>query len=222
MTRPAFVVLAAGESARLGRCKATVELGPRRAIEWLLDAGASADGAPPLVVTGAHPAEIAAVVGARAEIVHNEGWRAGRTGSVALAVARRSGLDLVLAPIDVPLVPPEVVASLVRAWVAAGSPAHGWLAPAVRAARIDDADGADRAGGASERFLFGHPVLAGRELLSEVPLLGPDEPLRALRARAQPRWWVEVGTSAVLDDLDDETSLSRLRQRLQPTPEPGR
>jgi molybdenum cofactor cytidylyltransferase len=206
MSRPAFVVLAAGESARLGRCKATVPIGGRPAIDWLLDAGRAADGARPLIVCGAHAEEIAAVVGPRAELLVNRGWRAGRTGGIALAVAARAGQDLVLAPVDAPLVPAEVVDALVDEWLRSGAPPRGWLAPAVRSAASS---------GAPSALGFGHPVAVGRELLSRLAGFGSDEPLRRLRDLAEPCWWVEVGSTAILDNADDAAALSRLASELQ-------
>ncbi|MEM9800623.1 MAG: NTP transferase domain-containing protein [Planctomycetota bacterium] len=200
----AAVVLAAGASSRLGAPKALASIGARTVLERLLVAAASADGAPlPLVVTGAHHDEIAALVRGRslaADLVRNDLWERGRTGSVARAVAARKGLDLVVLPADVPLVERETVEALAAAWRDAGEPAGGWLAP-----WVDGETGGGRR--------YGHPVILGRELARRAEGLGPGAPLRELRSRAAPLLGVRVADVAILDDLDTPDDLERLRVR---------
>ena len=48
------------------------------------------DGAPPLVVTGAHHDAIATALPRGVEILYNPEWAAGRVGEVDLPAARRS------------------------------------------------------------------------------------------------------------------------------------
>lgn len=199
---PALVILAAGASTRLGRCKALVELADTTPLAALLAAGACFDGAPPLVVAGADHDAIARAAPARAEVLHHARWSDGRTGTVAAAAARRPGLDLCLAPVDVPLVPSEVFAALRAAWIAEGSPTRGFLAPWVGPEK--DSDRPHR---------FGHPIVVGRELLRELAALPADAPLSELRARAEPLRGVEVRSRAILDDLDTPEDLERLRGR---------
>jgi molybdenum cofactor cytidylyltransferase len=211
--RPALVILAAGESRRLGACKALVDLGGRTVLARLLAAGACADGAPPLVVTGAHHVAIARAAPPGVEVLENPRWSAGRTGGLALAAAARPDLDLVIAPVDVPLVPAEVFALLVARWAKHGAPARGWLAPCVPGRS---------ASGPGPRF--GHPVLAGRGLLLELVRGGKDFPapaagappgsLRALRARAEPLLAAPTGCMRILDDLDTAADLEHLRALL--------
>jgi CTP:molybdopterin cytidylyltransferase MocA len=191
--KPALVILAAGASRRLGEPKALVDIGGRTPLEHLLAAGAILDEAPALVVTGADHARIEAALPSGVEAARNESWAEGRTGGVLLASRLRAGRDLCLAPVDVPLVPREVFESLARAWLAAGSPPRGWLAPRVRAGK---------------EFRHGHPVIAGRALLCELEL---DAPLRDLRVRASPLLDVEVVSERILDDLDTPADLARLR-----------
>ncbi len=191
----ALVLLAAGASTRLGTCKALVDLGGRSPLARLLEAGAVLDGAPPLVVTGADHALIAAALPPGAAALENRRWSEGRAGGVALASQARPGFDLCLAPVDVPLVPADVFAALAQAWRAAGEPARGWLAPSVA-----------RAG--TRRF--GHPVVVGRDLALLLLATGKDLPLSSLRASADPLLAVAVESQRILDDLDTPADLERL------------
>lgn len=195
-TTPALVVLAAGASARLGSCKALIDLAGRTPLERLLEAGAcmTGEGQPPLVLTGPHHDAIAAAAPAGCEPVRNPDWRLGRTGTVQLAQRLRPGLALCLAPVDVPLVPAAVFVLLRDAWERAGAPPEGWLAP--RAGR------------------HGHPVVVGPALLARGLELAPDAPLRLLRSRADPLLDVPVPGTEVLEDLDTEQDLARIRARL--------
>lgn len=201
---PALVVLAAGASLRLGRPKALAVLRPGplgSALALLLRAGACLADPGPLVVTGRDHARIAAHLaraGLRAELVPNPDWAAGRSGSARCAAAHRPGRDLCLAPLDVPLVPSEVFASLAEAWQRAGAPPRGWLGPHVM-------EGAERR--------FGHPVVLGRALLEDLQDFPPDAPLSLLRARAAPLLAQAVASRAILDDLDTPADLARLRAR---------
>jgi len=195
------VLLAAGASRRLGSPKALASLreGPGgTALELLLAAGAALGDPAPLVVTGADHAAIAARV-RDVELVRNDSWEAGRSGSVRCAARARPGRDLCLAPVDVPLVPAAVFAALGLAWEQAGCPARGWLAPFLAG---------------TEPRRHGHPVLLGRGLCAGLKDFPPDRPLRALRASARPSWGIAVASAAILDDLDTPEDLARLRAGL--------
>lgn len=202
---PRVVVLAAGASSRLGEPKALVDLGGRSALSRLVEACGAAE--PPLVVTGAHATAIAraaAALGPRAcELVVNPRWAEGRTGGLALAASRLPGRDLVVAPIDVPLVSRSVFARLRSAWAEADAPSRGWLAPRAPAPAGDP-----------RRARAGHPVVLGRDLAAALARMGPDEPLRDLRADAEPLWTIAVDDRAIYDDLDTPDDLARLRARL--------
>jgi CTP:molybdopterin cytidylyltransferase MocA len=196
----ALAILAAGASERLGEPKALARIGEKSAVEHLLAAGAALGDPRPLVIAGAHAAEIERACAARAEVAFNPRWSEGRTGGVALAHALRPGLDLCLAPVDAPLVPGAVFAALAQAWNAAGEPELGWLAPHFP-------PGAPPGG-----RRYGHPVVAGRRLLDRLGALAPGAPLRSLRALAEPLFSIGTDRAAVLDDLDTPEDLERLRR----------
>jgi CTP:molybdopterin cytidylyltransferase MocA len=191
---PRLVILAAGASERLGQCKALARIGDTTPLDALLSAGAALVDARPLVISGADHAAIAAAAPASCEVAFNSSWQTGRTGGVALARELRADCDLCLAPVDVPLVPREVFAALAQAWLAAGSPPRGWLAPRV----LENGN-----------LRHGHPVIVGRELVRE---LDPQAPLRELRWRATPLFDVDVASVRILDDLDTPADLERLRR----------
>lgn len=194
-----LVVLSAGASVRLGQPKALVALGPGpddRALARLLAAGRALGDEHPLVISGAEHERLLPLLAPEVECVRNEAWREGRTGSLRRALEQRPGQDLCLAPVDAPRVPAPVFAGLATAWLAAGSPSHGWLAPCI-------------ARGEGRRF--GHPIVLGRGLLAHLKDFRPDRPLRELRAFASPLLALEVEDEAVLENLDTPAALERLR-----------
>jgi nicotine blue oxidoreductase len=198
--KPALVVLAAGESARLGACKALVDLCGRTPLARLLEAGASFDDLAPLVIAGEHCDAIRDAAGSGVEVARHEHWSLGRTSSIRLARRLRPGCDLVIAPVDVPLVERGVFDALLAEWIARGSPPAGFLSPLLP----------DR----EKRGRRGHPIVLGRALALELETLSADAPLSALKPRARPLFDVEVESVAILDDLDTPEDLARLRARL--------
>lgn len=195
--KPALVILAAGASRRLGRCKALVRWRNQTTLERLLEAGAILDECAPLIVTGADHELIAASSPPRAELARNARWELGRLESVRVAREARTGLALCLAPVDVPLVGAAVFAALLARWQALGAPPGGWLAP--RSAR-----GPVR---------FGHPVIVGAALLAQLDALPAEADLRSLRARASPLESTPCDDVRIFDDLDAPEDLARLLAR---------
>jgi molybdenum cofactor cytidylyltransferase len=201
--KPALVILAAGESRRLGQCKALTPIAPASPLELLVLAGACLDDAPPLVITGADHEAIARSLPPGAEAAFNAQWAVARSAGVLLAASSRPGFDLCIAPVDVPLVPAAVFELLLGAWRQRDAPARGWLAPSYAPPAHP------------EKVSHGHPIVIGRDLAREIAELAPGAPLSALRERAAPMWSVAVDSDAILDDLDTPADLARLRAKMR-------
>ncbi len=217
-------MLCAGASSRLGEPKALARIGGRAVLERMLAAAHRAfpDGPPPLVVTGAHHDEITAFLALGGagplgfEVAFNPAWSDGRTAGLQLAARRYPDEDLLIWPADVPLVGAECLASLVQEWDRMNSPGRGWLAPSV-GSDFHALDGKRKVRAPNDEPppRFGHPVVAGRELLNELHALTPGSPLRTLRDGAEPLASLSVEDVAVLDDLDTPADLERLRGRVE-------
>gem|GEM_PF-410334 len=234
-----LLVLAAGASTRLGEPKALATLGGRAALVGLLERalGPATGLVEAVVVTGAHHDAIAAALdgveppaGARIRVVENAAWERGRTGSFAVGVRAAAGRDLVLSPIDVPLVATSSYARLVERWEALGAPSRGWCAAALGSRDrtgvgggdaehggdgCDGDDGGDGGDGGDTNGAprFGHPVAIGRDLAARALDLGSDRPLRDLRGAADPLAHCLVDDPGVVEDLDTPDDLERLRRR---------
>ncbi len=201
---PRVVILAAGASRRLGEPKALVDLPGGRPVTRLVRAAREACGEDPLVITGAHHAEITAALAAdlgdaAPASLFNPGWQAGRTGGLLLASRHAPGRDLCVLPVDHPRVDAALLTAIFDEWAAAGAPPRGWLAPG-HASRKGD----------SPRP--GHPIVIGRELAAGLESFGPDRPLRDLRATAEPLWLLPTDEVCVLENLDRPADLEEIRR----------
>lgn len=198
---PLLVILAAGASTRLGEPKALVDLHGSSPAQLLLDAwhAAAGDAASSVLISGAHHSQLASALSTRVELLHNPGWRNGRTGGLALAAKRWPERDLLVAPVDCPLVPAGVFRALLDEWSRLGYPARGFLAPYLQLE-----DGSAR---------FGHPIVLGRSLAAGLGAMPPQAPLREVRELASPLLGLSVSNREILDNLDTPEALVRLRQR---------
>lgn len=189
-SKPAGLLLAAGEGSRLGRPKALVELGGQtlaeRGVALLRDGGAD----PVLIVSGAVPLTMAS-----ARVVHNPDWRTGMGSSLAAGLrALSAGSDLecaavVVALADQPLVGAEAVRRLIAAWRAGATVA------------VAAYDGKPR-----------NPVLIAREHWDSVlELADGDTGARPfLRAHPELVRLVECGDTGSAYDVDTPEDLARV------------
>jgi molybdenum cofactor cytidylyltransferase len=190
------IVLAAGKSSRMGRPKAllTLESGEtflRRVVQALLDGGVSEIA----VVVGADAAAIRSSIESASMpvcVAENPDFELGQLSSLlaGLRSIDRPGVTAALMTlIDVPMVSPETVRTLLREY-AAGS------ALIVRPA---------------SRGRHGHPVIFDRALFDELRRADPQEGAKqVVRAHAGAILDVELDDEGAFTDIDTPEEYERL------------
>ncbi len=181
--RVAPVVLAAGQSTRMGAPKALLRKGVETSLGRIVRTARAAGAKPVVVVLGAHKwwvqhATAREITGAR--IVVNPRPEAGRTSSLKVALAAAGDPDVTLVwPVD----HPDVTTDTIRALLAAAGP--------------------DRVAVPTYAGRRGHPVALGRAAAREAAALGDDAPLHDVVHRDPARVVeVRVTDAGVVADLD--------------------
>jgi len=189
--RVAGIVLAAGESSRLGVPKQLIPWRGRPLVWHAVRAAQQAGLSPVVVVIGAWGDQVRmALEGEPVTLVDNPVWQAGQSTSVRLGLAdveaQAEAAAFLLS--DTPLVTGELIRQLLHTH-------QQTLAPLV----------APRAGGRRA-----NPVLFDRRTFADLRELEGDQGGRALFERYEPAWvdWDE----SVLLDLDTTEDLQRLRE----------
>ncbi len=183
------IILAAGASSRMGQAKAALPIGTTgetvvaRVVRTLLAAGLPSV----TVVAGAHIDAVRAAMPAnepRVRVVEHHGWAQGQLSSLlaGLAAVDDQQLEAILVTlVDVPLVRPDSVAAIVRAWRVA-------RAPIVR-----PVDG--------ERH--GHPVIFDRAVFEDLRRADPNVGAKAVFAiHASRRLDVAITDPGAFVDMD--------------------
>ena len=183
------IVLAAGASSRMGQAKAALPIGTTgetvaaRVVRTLLAAGLPSV----TVVAGAHIDAVRAAMPAnepRVSVVEHPGWAQGQLSSLlaGLAAVDDPQLEAILVTlVDVPLVRPDSVAAIVRAW-------RESRAPIVR-----PVDG--------ERH--GHPVVFDRAVFDDLRRADPNVGAKAVFAiHASQRLDVPIADPGAFVDMD--------------------
>jgi len=191
--RVTAVVLAAGESSRMGRNKLLLPWGETTVLARTL-ANVEASVAHDLVVVTGHERERIVPLAAMAGVatVHNHDYAQGMLSSVQVAVrALPAASEAILVVLgDQPMVAPASINRLLTAY--AGS-AAGLVAPVYNGRR-------------------GNPVLIDRRYFDELLALPPDDAPRALLGRhANDLLAVPVDDEAILYDLDRPEDYDRWR-----------
>ena len=189
--RVAGIVLAAGESSRLGVPKQLIPWRGHPLVWHAAQAARQAGLSPVVVVIGAWGDQVRmALEGEPVTLVENPVWQAGQSTSLRLGLAevetQAEAAAFLLS--DTPLVTGELIQQLLHAH-------QQTLAPLV----------APRAGGRRA-----NPVLFDRRTFADLRELEGDQGGRALFERYEPAW-VEWDESVLLD-LDTTEDLQRLRE----------
>lgn len=182
--RVAGVVLAAGESRRMGQLKALLPFGCRTVIEQVLQPLLSADLSEVAVVLGHRADEIAATLEPMpVRLLHNPEYRLGMTTSVQVAVRSLTPVPdaYLLALVDQPQIGLQVIRKLLAAHADSGK---GMVIPVFQGKR-------------------GHPLLLASAYRAAVLALGPDQGLNVV-TRGYPEDTLElpIDSDDILRDMD--------------------
>jgi len=189
----AGLILAAGESSRMGVDKALLTYRGRTFLETILQNLREAGIDRVVVVLGHHAEEIKQAVNLHgAQVVVNQDYQQGQTSSLQAGLRALKDADLeavILCLVDYPAVSAEVVKRLLASFRKSGAPV---IIPTCKNQR-------------------GHPVIIGRALFQELLDLSPAEGANSLIRRYRDvTQYVEVGESGILLDVDDPETYHRL------------
>ena len=189
----AAVVLAAGESSRMGADKALLMYRGRTFLENIISVLRDAGVGRVVVVLGHHAELIEPGVDlSSVEVVVNQDYRRGQTSSLqaglrVLAANKPEGVVLCL--VDHPAISTDTVQTLIQHFRSTGKPVV-----------IPQLNGK-----------HGHPVLVGREVFGQIAALGPDQGADTVIHQYRPQTeFVEVTDPGILIDVDDPESYLRL------------
>ena len=207
--RVAGLVLAAGESSRMGTAKALLDAGGMTFVGRLVQTLAGAGCDPVVVVAAARTGAVAAEAGrSGARLVVNPDGAGGQIGSLRAGLSWLAQRDdppaaVVFTPVDNPAVAAATVEALIAAWDAARA------ARAARAAIVVPRCGNRR----------GHPVLADMRIAHEFQAPGLPDGARTVVRRDPGRVVeVEVEDPGVVEDIDTP---ERYRRRFRREPSSG-
>jgi molybdenum cofactor cytidylyltransferase len=191
----AGLILAAGESSRMGQDKALLTYRGRTFLETIISILREADVSRVAAVLGHHAEEVQRGVKLEdMEVVINPEYRRGQTSSLQAGLRALESADLeavVLCLVDHPLISADTVRALVASFRRSGAPV---VIPTFQNQR-------------------GHPVLVARALFDELLRLSPDEGANTvIRKYRDATQLVEVNDSGILLDVDDSEAYRRLSE----------
>ncbi|MFB3776253.1 MAG: NTP transferase domain-containing protein [Bryobacteraceae bacterium] len=191
------IILAAGESRRMGTPKALLDLGGETFLDRLIDAlGSSCS--PVIVVLGGDAQRIRAGLrnADRATFVLNPKHARGQLSSLqcGLAAVPANADGVMFIPVDKPAVLEPTIAAIARRFVER-KPGELLVIP--------------RAGGR-----HGHPVAVSRELVKQLLALPYQAQARdVIHAHVQETVYLDVDDPGVLDDVNDPEAYAQLKTR---------
>ena len=193
----AGIILAAGESRRMGTPKALLELGAETFLDRLIRVmGESCS--PVIVVLGHEAQRIKSGLhqAGTAQFVINQDYARGQLSSLkcGLAAVPSEAKGVLFTLVDRPLVEPSTIARVLERFQDR-QPAELLVVP--------------RAG-----LQHGHPVCLARELIAEFLALPPEAQARdVIHAHAGETAYVDVDDSGILVDVNDPEDYQRLVAR---------
>jgi molybdenum cofactor cytidylyltransferase len=191
----ASLILAAGESRRMGRDKALLTYRGKTFLETIIQSLRVAAIENVTVVLGHHHEAIQQAVNLdTVRVVVNQHYQQGQTSSLQVgltAAAADSPHAIVLCLVDHPAIFPRVIFQLKERFEATYPPV---LIPTYQGRH-------------------GHPVVISRELFSELLALPPAEPANQVIRKYRPATeFVEVDDPGILLDVDDPAGYERLEK----------
>ncbi len=193
------IILAAGESRRMGTPKALLPYRGKTFIEHLLEITRHPRVAAKRIVLGAHLDQIRTKLpGEGASVVVNPDWRQGQLSSIQAAIrtiATDETAGIILCPVDHPLFSPKLIAQLIDAFDSTGQLI---VLPVYHGRR-------------------GHPVIFAAslypELLAASPAIGAREVVWAHAAELQE---VPTEEEGVVLNINDPETLRRALENREP------
>ncbi len=191
------VVLAAGESRRMGRLKALLPFAQHTVIEQVVQPLLQADLAAVMVVLGHRAAEIAAVLAAwPVNLVYNANYQDGMTTSVQVALRHITPMPdaYLLVLVDQPHIGLAPIQQVLTAFAGTGK---GVVIPTWHDKR-------------------GHPIVLAARYRQEILALGSHQGLNAVtRGYPDDTLEVPVATDDILRDMDYQADYEAELQRWQ-------
>jgi molybdenum cofactor cytidylyltransferase len=186
------ILLAAGESRRMGQFKQLLPLGDKTFVEHCLDSLLASRVDEVVVVTGYRQAEVRNAIGKRAaRFVFNPAYQSGMASTIKTGVEAlsKNALACLIALVDQPRVATDAIDLLI-----------GTYEEAKPLIVIPTYEGKN-----------GHPVLIDLKLKEEILTMDLGEGLReVIRRHSSQIVHVEVGNRAVLEDCDLPEDYQRL------------
>jgi molybdenum cofactor cytidylyltransferase len=197
--KAAAIVLAAGASTRYGQPKQLLPVGSKTMLRHVVDVVLASPVDQTIVVLGHRAGEIGATLkDTPVEIVTNDEWEAGLSASVqaGLGAVRPDVQAALFILADQPAITPEIIAALLERYRETGAPI---VVPTYRGKR-------------------GNPALFDRSLFAGLMKVRNDQGGRRLiNMYGERTERVEVGSEAVLIDVDTEEDYKRFKENLWPT-----
>jgi molybdenum cofactor cytidylyltransferase len=189
------VLLAAGESRRMGEFKQLLPFGDKTFVECCVDTLLASRVDEVIVVTGHREADVRAAVGNRhVAFAHNTDYRDGMSSSIKRgveAVSKESRACL-FALVDQPQVGADIINHVIGTYEEAG--------PLIVIPTYEGRNG--------------HPIILDAKLRDEILAIDPAEGLRqVVHAHSREVVRVEISTDAVLIDFDYPEDYRRILKR---------